>query len=81
VAGRVTRLWSADDGAARATVGGSLPSGDRKAVTPVALTGSAETFRTLRVHDEVLLRAVVEGENAAGMPVLRVERSSVLRTG
>jgi hypothetical protein len=81
VAGRVTRLWSAGDGTARATVGGSLPSGARRAVTPVALTGSSAAFRTFRVHDEVLLRAVVEGENAAGLPVLRVETSSVLQTG
>jgi hypothetical protein len=81
VAGRVTRLWSAGDGTARATVGGSLPSGGRRAVTPVALTGSSAAFRTFRVHDEVLLRAVVEGENAAGLPVLRVETSSVLQDG
>ena len=81
VAGRVTRLWSADDGTARATVGGSLPSGVRRAVTPVALIGSDQAFRTLRVDDEVMLRAVVEGETADGMPVLRVEASSVLQTG
>jgi hypothetical protein len=81
VAGVVTRLWSADDETARATVGGALPSGDRKAETPVALTGSEETFRSFRVDDEVMLRAVVVGENDTGMPVLRVEKSSVLRTG
>jgi hypothetical protein len=81
VAGVVTRLWSADDETARATVGGALPSGDRKAETPVALTGSEETFRSFRVDDEVMLRAVVVGENDTGMPVLRVEKSSVLQTG
>jgi hypothetical protein len=80
VAGRVTRLWSADDGTARATVAGTPAAGDRKTVTPVALTGTEETFRTFRVGDEVMLRAVVQGENPEGMPLLRVERSSVLQT-
>jgi len=81
VAGRITRLWSADDGTARAAVGGSPSAGDPTAATPVALTGSERAFRSVRVEDEPLLRAVVEGENAEGMPVLRVEGSSALRTG
>jgi hypothetical protein len=84
VTGRVTRLWTAGDGAARATVGGSLPSGARTAVTPVALVGERETFRSLHLHDEVELRAVVQGAGGdripPDMPVLKVERSSVLDT-
>jgi hypothetical protein len=90
--GRLTRLWVAadgtegaadTDGTARATVGGHLPSGARTAVTPAVLRGDRETFRGLDLHDEVDLRVVVEGAGGDGvpehMPVLRVERASVLR--